>query len=106
MRLALVALLGWSLAPASASAQARVELTFTKNVTAEPFTGRVFVVATRQPIKDGAFRQPWFTPSPFFAQDVKGWRPGTPLVFEPQHHSPQHWAKLPPGKYYLQALLD
>jgi S-formylglutathione hydrolase FrmB len=80
-------------------------LTFTNNVTAN-FTGRVFVVASRQPIKDGPLRQNWFKPEPFFAQDVRNWKPGTPLAFHPTYHFPHPWAKLPAGKYHFQAIMD
>ena len=85
-----------------------VELSFAKSVTSEPFTGRVFVIASKQPIKenDPPPRLNWFTPYPFYAQEVTKWLPETPLKFEPQYGLPQSWDKLPKEKYYLQAVLD
>ena len=84
----------------------KFQLQFTQKVSDAPFTGRVFVVASKQPIKDSPFRQNWFKPEPFFAQDVKKWRPGEPLAFQPQHHFPKNLDTLANGKYYLQAILD
>src|SRR5687768_2900898 len=89
-----------------AAAGPRVGIRFTDSVLSQRFTGRVFLAASRQPIPEGVFRQGWFTPEPFFAQDVKDWKPGEEMPFEPTHHFPQRWTKLAPGKYYLQAVMD
>lgn len=83
-----------------------ISLTFGKNVSATPFTGRVFVIASRQAIGAGAFRQNWLKPEPFFAQDVRDWQPGAPLEFLPDASMPGPWSSLSAGKYYLQAVLD
>ncbi len=90
--------------PQTAPVQFRLQ--FTKKVNEAPFTGRVFVVASKQAIKDGPLKQSWFKPEPFFAQDVKNWLPGDPLTFQPQYHFPEPLDKLAPGKYYLQAVMD
>jgi hypothetical protein len=81
-------------------------LAFSKAVADRPFTGRVFVVASKQPIKNGPHRQSWFKPEPFFAQDLAKWEPGAPLVFRPQLQFPQPLAQLAEGKYYVQAIMD
>src|SRR5438477_12450632 len=81
-----------------------VQLTFSKKVAAEPFTGRVFLVASRSEIKAGPPRQNWFRPVPFFAQDVRDWRPDEPLMFRPEHAFPMTLDKLPAEKFYLQAV--
>lgn len=104
-RLVLACLLVWA-SPALAQEATPFRLTFTSKVSDAPFTGRVFVVASKQPIKDGAHKQNWFKPEPLFAEDVKGWRPNTPMVFTPRYALPEHFAKLPAGKYHVQALLD
>lgn len=99
----------WDLAGKSQTAAPRpaeFQLTFARNVSTTPFTGRVLLVASRQAIANGPHRQNWFTPQPFFAQDVKNWSPDTPLTFQPQVHFPQGLDKLPAGKYYLQAIMD
>lgn len=85
----------------------QIELSFSKSVTGEPFSGRVFVIATKTPINEkGTPPGPWwFNPYPFFAQDVAKWSPATPLVFKPQFVL-KSWDKLDKSKYYLQAILD
>ena len=93
--------------PAQPSIKLDVELAFSKSALAEPFSGRVFVIASKTPINDKAAPPgpSWFKPYPFFAQDVTKWTPDTPLKFEPAH-AMQPWGKLDKGKYYLQAILD
>jgi len=89
------------------TAKLDVELTFSKSVTSEPFTGRVFVMASKTALKDTDPPRGvnWFTPAPFFAQDVTDWRPDTPLKFKPQF-ALKSWDDLTKDKYYLQAVLD
>ncbi len=84
---------------------AAFELTFTDKVSVQPFAGRVFLIAARQPAAT-THRQSWYSPVPFFAQDVKDWKPGDKLTFEPQVHFPKPLAELPPGKYHFQAIMD
>src|SRR5262249_48322165 len=48
----------------------------------------------------------WFKPEPFFAQNVKDWKPGETLEFQPTECFPQPLRDLPPGKYYVQAIVD
>ncbi|MCI0682191.1 MAG: hypothetical protein L0Y71_08810 [Gemmataceae bacterium] len=100
--LALVA----SAAPVEADAPIEIRLTFPKQALATPFTGRVLVVVSKPPIGAGPARVNWFNPQPFFAQDVKDWRPDTPWTFQPAHAFPQPLHKLPPGAYHVQAVLD
>lgn len=99
-------LLGAGLALTPHSIPPPIQVTFTKGVAAEPFTGRVFVLASRRPIADTPPRLNWFTLNPFFAQDVRGWRPGTPLRFEPGFAFPHALDRLPREKLYVQAVLD
>jgi hypothetical protein len=84
----------------------KVEITFSKSVTEKPFTGRVFVIASKSAIKGPPPSQNWFTPFPFYAQDVKDWQPDTPLVFAPTVAFPKAWGELPKEKVHLQAILD
>jgi S-formylglutathione hydrolase FrmB len=83
-----------------------VQLTFSEKAANESFTGRVFLLASRSAIKDAPPRQSWFKPFPFFAQDVRDWRPGESLAFRPQHSYPVPLDKLPAEKFYLQAVMD
>jgi S-formylglutathione hydrolase FrmB len=95
--------------PASA-ADARplaFHLTFDRAVSAEPFTGRVYVMLSRNDIKQVPTRVNWFRPEPFFARDVKDWRPGQVLVVEDDALGfPQPLAKLSKGTYFVQAIMD
>lgn len=84
----------------------QVDITFSKAVTNEPFTGRVFVIATKTPSKGQPPGLGWFNPHPCFAQDVVKWTPDTPLAFEPKFAHPKTWAAVAKEKCYLQAILD
>ena len=83
-------------------------LTFDKKISAAPFTGRVLVVASKGEIKDLPPRTSWFNPEPFFAWDVKDWKPGEMLVLrgETAIAFPEQLAKLATRDYSLQAVLD
>ncbi|MCI0638108.1 MAG: hypothetical protein L0Y72_02870 [Gemmataceae bacterium] len=87
------------------AAPATIELTFTDKVSALPFSGRVFLIAAKQPAAT-THRQGWFNPVPFFAQEVKSWKPGDKLTFVPEVHFPKPYGELPPGKYKFQAIMD
>ena len=46
-------------------------------------------------------------PEPFFSQDVRNWKPGTPLVFDDTCFSfSTPLSKLSAGSYYIQAVMD
>src|SRR5262245_7020055 len=82
-------------------------LTFDKNLSEAPFTGRVFVIASKAKIADLPPRPAWFNPEPFFAWDVKDWKPGETLVLRAADFAfPDPLAKLPKGEYSLQAVID
>jgi hypothetical protein len=84
----------------------QVELTFSRNVAAESFTGRVFVIATKTPSKGAPPGLGWFNPHPNFAQDVVNWAPGAALKFEPRFAHPKTWEAVAKEKCYLQAIMD
>lgn len=92
--------------PGAQTSTLTVELSFSKNVTAEPFSGRVFVIATKAPSKGAPPGLGWFNPHPSFAQDVVQWNPGTPLKFEPRYAHPKTWETVAKEKCYLQAIMD
>lgn len=83
-----------------------IEVRFTRSACDGPFTGRVFVLAARQPIKSTPPRQSWFKPNPLYAEDVRDWAPEQSRPFRAALAHPQPFEKLPAGKYYLQAVLD
>src|SRR5262249_33849319 len=47
---------------------------------AEPFPGRVYVLLSRQATTALPAGPNWFNPEPFFAVDVKRWKPGEKLI--------------------------
>lgn len=70
-----------------------------------PFTGRVLVMlgtGSGEP----RFGPNWFRPQPFFAMDVKGWRPNQPLAFQDQFSFPRPLQELTAGEYNVQAVMD
>jgi pimeloyl-ACP methyl ester carboxylesterase len=102
-------LLLWS--PVSAAAQQAGPLefliTFDRSVSARPFTGRVYVMLFKQDVKELRPGPNWFQPDPFFAQDVKDWQPGQPLVLGGKALGfPVTIDKVPKGTYSIQAVMD
>ena len=83
-----------------------IQMNFSKEAMHEPFSGRVFLIAARGPISGAPPNQSWFKPFPFFAQEVREWRPDESLAFKPQHAFPITLDKLPAEKFYLQAVMD
>src|SRR5262245_28300938 len=83
-----------------------VELTFPNSALAQPFTGRVFIVATKTERTGAPGGISWFDPQPFFAMDVTKWQPDTPLRFRPAFAHPKTWDDLANGKWHLQAVMD
>src|SRR5882672_4497988 len=56
------------------------QVAFDRAVSDKPFTGRVFVLLSKNPVTDLIAGPSWFAPQPMFAVDVKGWQPGEPLT--------------------------
>jgi hypothetical protein len=93
-------------APAGA---AEFRLTFDGRTHPGPFTGRVYVLLSQKEPKDGPPSGPrWFNPEPFFARDVKAWKPGEELALaaDTALGFPEPLARLPRGTYWVQAVLD
>jgi S-formylglutathione hydrolase FrmB len=105
---AFLVLLGLALCPpAAAAAPLEFRLTFDPSVSASPFTGRVYVLLTKADGRALPAGANWFRPEPFFARDVKGWRPGEPLVLGADALGfPYPLAKLPKGTYTAHAVMD
>jgi S-formylglutathione hydrolase FrmB len=82
-------------------------ITFDKGISSEPFTGRVYVMLSRR--SSGAPRPgpDWFNTEPFFAIDVKDWKPETPVVLGADALGyPVKLPQLTAGAYYAQAIMD
>jgi hypothetical protein len=82
-------------------------LTFEKNVSEKPFTGRVYVMLSKEPATSLRSGPSWFRPEPFFALDVKDWKPGEPLVLGKNALGyPATLDKLATGTWCIQAVMD
>jgi hypothetical protein len=102
----LVALLA---GPAAHAAPPPLEfhVTFDRAVSAEPFTGRVYVLLSKNEPKALASGPNWFKPEPFFALDVKDWKPGESLTIGGDALGyPGPLSKLAPATYHAQAVMD
>jgi len=83
------------------------QLTFSPKVSEKPFTGRVYVMLSRQPVTTLRSGINWFNPQPCFAQDVKDWKPDQVLILGKDLLGyPYSLAKLPPAMYHFQAVMD
>ncbi len=83
------------------------QIVFDRAVSAEPFTGRVYVLLSKSEFKNPPSGPSWFHPEPFFAVDVKGWKPGEALVVGAKALGyPFPLPQLAPGPYYVQAVMD
>lgn len=107
LRLASLLLL---LTPASVAAQARplvFRLTFDRSVSAQPFTGRVYVMLFKPDSKQLRSGPNWFATDPFFATDVKDWQPGQPLILDAKALGfPVTMDKVAKAIYSIQAVMD
>src|SRR5262245_23501965 len=108
--LLLVCLLGVSpLAPVCDTELRPLEfhVTFDPQVSAAPFSGRVYVLLSRQTTREPRSGINWFNPEPVFARDVKGWKPGETLVVAADALAyPTPLARLPKETYSIQAVMD
>ncbi len=83
------------------------QVTFDRTVSDQPFTGRVFVLLSKNRISDLVSGPNWFAPEPMFAVDVKGWKPGEPLTVNGNALGyPYKLADLPAREYDVQAVMD
>ncbi|HEY7327195.1 MAG TPA: alpha/beta hydrolase-fold protein [Gemmataceae bacterium] len=98
------------LTPISAGAQTRpleFRLSFDRTVSAQPFTGRVYLMLFRQDVKELRSGPDWFNPDPFFAKDVKDWQPDQPLVLNAKALGfPVTVDKVPRATYSIEAIMD
>jgi S-formylglutathione hydrolase FrmB len=99
----------WSAAGARAGEAKPLEfqVTFDRAVSDKPFTGRVFVLLSKNTVTDLIAGVSWFAPEPMFAVDVKDWKPGEPLaVTDKALAYPLKLSELPAREYSVQAVMD
>ena len=82
-------------------------LSFDGKTRAEPFTGRVHVLLSKQNASGPPTGPNWFRPQPMLARDVHAWKPGDNLVVGADALAyPQPLAKLEKGTYWALAVMD
>jgi len=94
-----------SLTAQDQSSKPQFTVTFSREVSDKPFTGRILIMLGRS----GEPRNGpnWFGPLPFFAKDVKDVKPGEPVVIGNEAIGfPGPLAQLPAKEYVVQAVLD
>ena len=111
-RLLLLLLARWPASAAEAETAvpppASFEVRFARTVRSEPVTGRAFVAITRDGASEPRLQVGDITGAPFFGVDVSGLRPGDPVRITrttPGFPLPT-LDSLPPGDYWVQALLS
>ena len=92
--------------PAQAAAL-EFQLTFSPKVSQKAFTGRVYIMLSRQPSTGLRSGPNWFSPEPLFARDVSDWKPDQPLVLGTDLLGyPYSAGGLPAAEYHIQAVMD
>jgi hypothetical protein len=82
-------------------------LSFPEKVRKEAFTGRAYVMLTRNDVRGLMRSVNWVRPEPFFAADFKGVKPGEVMVIGGKALAhPTPLAKLPKGTWTVQAVID
>jgi enterochelin esterase-like enzyme len=88
---------------------ARFQISFPAAAHAQPITGRAFVIITRsdrpEPRLQAGF---WFQQTPIYGADIQQLQPGQAAVIDAATlgYPFQSLAQLPPGEYYVQALIN
>lgn len=94
-------------APAREARPLSFQIALDKTVATAARSGRLFVMLSSRTSGEPRFGPNWFRPEPFFAIDVKDWKPGTTRALPADAAAcPDPLAKLKPGTYTIQAILD
>jgi S-formylglutathione hydrolase FrmB len=98
------------IAGAATAAEARpleFQVSFDQAVFKTAFTGRVYVMLSKRRIERPPPGPNWFNPEPFYALDVKDWKPDEPAVLAGNALGfPSPLADLSKGTYWVQAIMD
>lgn len=83
----------------------KISIQFPAELSQESITGRLYVFTSQR--GEPQLSPSWFSPEPFFGQDVVDMEPGKPVVLDDNADGfPVPLSKLPNGKYQLKAVLD
>ena len=92
---------------AAPAAPLEFHLTFDAKARARPFTGRVYVMLFKAGTNELQRGPSWFGTLPFFAKDVKGWKPGETLVIDRTALGyPVPLDRITRGAWAVQAVMD
>jgi len=93
---------------APATGNLRFEISFPASVRATPVTGRVFVAISRTGTPEPRLQAGSWVSVPFFGADVSQLAPATPAVIDGRAlgYPLESLRRLPPGDYYVQAILN
>ncbi|MCB9352973.1 MAG: hypothetical protein H6575_00210 [Lewinellaceae bacterium] len=94
--------------PLVMSAQTRFSVALPAQEEATALDGRLLIMLARSGDNEPRFQvRGDYKSAQIFGMDVEDWRPGTALMFEGDvfGYPLQQMAELPPGQYYVQALL-
>ena len=90
------------------SSNLKFEISFPSGTHAEPITGRVFVMISRNDEREPRLRAgSWRNSVPFFGVDVHDLSPGETVVIDGNvlGYPPKSLREIPEGDYYVQALV-
>jgi hypothetical protein len=89
-------------------ARASFEISYPASLDQGPITGRVFVIISRNSQREPRLQAGSYGGSvPFFGVDVDALKPGEKARIDPSTLGfPLNLSELPPGEYYVQALLN
>lgn len=90
-----------------AQSTASVQVTLDDTVAKSPVSGRLLVLFSQKASPPPMQGPNWFSPEPLFGMDVKHVAPGqTITVTDASDGFPVPLSQMPPGSYYVQAVLD
>lgn len=87
----------------------RFQVSFPAAAHAQPITGRVFVIITRQERREPRLQAGWwFQQTPIYGADVSQLQPGQPAIIDVSTlgYPFKSLKELPAGEYYVQALIN
>ena len=87
--------------------QTEFHIKYTERVTEGPVSCRVYVVLDKNIDRTPRYGPSIFSPEPFFALDVKDWKPGETIVIDNNSLGyPVELDRIPPELYAIQAVMD
>ena len=95
------------LPPVPAQSSATVRVVLDRSVTDKPVSGRLLVLFSKKSTPSPMQGPNWFAPEPFVGMNVSDFQPGQALdVTDAADGFPRQMSQIPPGKYFVQAVLD